>query len=224
MTSDAEQENHLCLDCGIDISRRSRKALRCESCVDNLTKERARNYYYSNRTRVLQRIKGRQQTPEYKQSRQEWEERNPEKLLEYRQRQKQQHRDKTGYDPEGRTCEACGADISDRGHNAKWCAACLTPHAKKCLVAACDNEIRKRGPSRFCSKHCKQRHQQSKEPRGYAKACTKCSETKEHTEFGLHYGRRRSVCKGCESSATREYYQTLPGEVAPEKAAYSGPA
>ena len=205
MTSDAEQENHLCLDCGIDISHRSRKALRCKPCVNNLTKERARDYYYGNRTRVLQHIKSRQQTPEYKQWRQEWEERNPKKILEYRRREKEKYRNKTGYDPDGRTCEECDADISSRGHNAERCVPCSTPVAKKCLV--CDSEIRKRGPSRFCSKHCKQRHQQSKELRGYAKTCTKCSEAKEHSEFGLHYNRRRSVCKTCEvKGQTARYY------------------
>ncbi len=210
MFSDAPQENHLCLDCGIDISHRSRKALRCKSCVYNQTKDRNRKYYYGNRTRVLQRIKSRQQTPEYKQIRQEWEQRNPEKFKAYRQRRKQRHREKTGYDPEGRACEDCNADISDRGHNAIRCAPCSTPPAKKC--PACDNNIRKRGPSRFCSEDCKQRYHQAKELEGYTKTCTKCNVTKEHTEFGFHYGRRRSACKSCEASATREYHQTLPAE------------
>ena len=210
MTSDAEHENHLCLDCGIDISHRSRKALRCESCVYNLKKEEARNYYYGNRIRVLQRIKIRGQTPEAKRLHQEWRDRNPGKLLEYRQRQKQRHREKTGYNPEGRTCEDCSADISDSGHNARRCVPCSTPPAKKCPV--CDNGIRKRGPSRFCSEDCKQLHQQSKDLQGYTKSCTKCNETRKHTEFGFHNNRRRSACKTCESSDTREYYQSLPVE------------
>ena len=205
------QDDHTCADCGVDISHRSPKALRCETCAKNKDKERARNYYYANRAKILPRIKSYQQTPEAKQVRQEWGERNPEKLLEYRQRQKQRHREKTGYNPEGRTCEDCNADISHRGHNAKRCVPCSTPPARTCMV--CHTDISdKGGRAQFCSEECKQRHQQSKELQGYTKTCTKCNETKEHTEFGLHYGRRRSTCRSCEVKEQSERYRNFTPE------------
>ena len=204
---DPAPEKHPCLDCGVDISHRRRDAQRCERCSKLRNRQRAKDHYRANRARKLEYTKRRQQTPEYKQSRQEWKEKNPEKILAYRQRKKQKHREKTGYNPEGRICEKCGTDISDRGHRAKWCKSCSTPPARKCIV--CDNDIGKRGPSRFCSEDCKQRHQQSKELQGYTKTCTKCNETKEHTEFGLHYGLRRSVCKSCEVKEQSERYHNF---------------
>ena len=208
MFADTVQEEHLCLDCGGDISHRRRDAQRCEVCSYIRTKERTKNYYRKNRTRVLQRIKSRQQTSEYKELRHEWEKRNPEKFLVYRQRKKQKHREETGYNPDGRTCEKCDADISDRGHGAKKCVPCSTPPARKCIV--CGNDIGKRGPRKFCSEQCKVQDQQSRESKGYTKTCTKCNETKEHTDFGLHYSLRRSVCKTCEVKAAQEHYQSLP--------------
>ena len=220
-----DPEGRTCDDCGADISHRGHNAKRCKSCSKVLNNERkrkdylanrtvvlqqAKDYYRANRTKVLRRVKSYQQRPEYKQSRQEWEEKNPEKILVYRQREKQKHREKTGYNPEGRICELCGTDISKRGHTAKWCKSCSTPSARKCIV--CDNDIGKRGTSRFCSEDCKQRHQQSKELQGYTKTCTKCNETKEQTEFGWHSNRRRSVCKVCEAKAVRDYSRALPRE------------
>ena len=199
------------MDCGVDISHRRRDAQRCEPCSYIRTKEHANNYYRENRTRVLQRIKSRQQTPEYKQLRQEWEKKNSQRLQEYRQREKQKHREKTGYNPEGRTCEDCDADISHRGHNAKKCVPCSTPIARTCIV--CRIDISHKGArAQFCSEQCKQHDQRSKELEGYTRICTKCSETKEYGEFRLHYNRRDSTCKSCEANATREYYQALPVE------------
>ena len=219
-------EGRTCDDCGADISHRGHNAKRCEPCSKVLNNERkrkdylanrtavlqqAKDYYRANRTKVLRRVKSYQQTPEYKQSRQEWEEKNPEKILAYRQRNKQKHREKTGYNPEGRTCEQCGTDISDRGHNAKRCKSCSTPLPRTCIVCLID--ISNRGPrAQFCSEDCKQRNQQSKELQAYTKTCTKCNETKEHTEFALHYNLRRSACKVCESKAVRDYSKALPRE------------
>ncbi len=211
MFADAAKEKHLCLDCGTDISHQRRDAQLCEPCSYSRTKERAKNFYRENRTRVLQRAKSRQQTPEYKQLRQEWEEKNPEKIKIYRQRHKQKYRVKTGYNPEGRTCEDCHADISHRGHNAKKRVPCSTSPARTCVV--CRIDISHKGPrTTFCSEQCKQRDRQSNELEGYVKTCTKCNETKEHGEFRLHYNRRGSVCKSCEASATQEYQQALPVE------------
>ena len=144
MFADAAKEKHLCLDCGTDISHQRRDAQLCEPCSYSRTKERAKNFYRENRTRVLQRAKSRQQTPEYKQLRQEWEEKNPEKIKIYRQRHKQKYRVKTGYNPEGRTCEDCHADISHRGHNAKKCVPCSTSPARTCVV--CRIDISHKGP------------------------------------------------------------------------------
>ena len=212
---DVLPKEHLCLDCGIDISHRSRKALRCKPCSTNhesiRSRQSAKDFYWANRPRVLQRIKSYQQTPEAKRLRQEWEERNPEKLMEYRQRKKERHREKRGYNPEGRTCEDCGVDISHRGHNAKRCESCSTPPSRTCV--ACGGDLSHRGPrAQFCNEQCKQRDQKLKEFQGYTKRCTKCNETKEHTEFGLHYNRRRSVCKPCEVKSQSEHYQNLPVE------------
>ena len=205
------QEGNLCLDCGTDISHKRRDAQRCEPCANIRDRKRAKDFYRENRARVLQLAKNRQQTPEYKRLRQEWEERNQERIQVYRQRHKQKYREKTGYDPAGRRCADCHADISHRGHNAKKCVPCSTPPARTCK--ACDIGISHRGARAvFCSEQCKEQDQRSKELEGYTKACTKCSETKEHTEFRLHYKRRASNCKSCEANATREYQQALPVE------------
>ena len=204
------QEEHLCADCAVDISQRRRDAQRCESCSIVRGRQQAKANYRKNRERVLQRVKSRQQTPEYKRARQEWDKKNPEKLLVYRQRQKQKHREKTGWIPEGRACENCHADISDRGHRAKRCESCSTPPARTCVV--CHTDISHRGArAQFCSEECKQRDQQLKERDGYTKACAKCSKTKKHTEFGLHYNLRRSVCKICEvKSQSERYHNSTP--------------
>ncbi len=202
---------HLCLECGIDISHRRRDAQRCEPCANIRERKRAKDSYRENRTRVLQLAKSRQQTPEYKQLRQEWEERNPSKVQAYRQRQKQKYRESTGYNPEGRTCEVCHVDISQRGHRAKKCVLCSTPPTRTCSI--CHVDISHRGSrATFCGEQCKEQDQRSKESRGFTKICTKCNEMKDHTEFRLHYNRRGAVCKDCEASATREYYQALPVE------------
>ena len=211
MVPDAAQEQHLCLDCGVDISHRRRDARRCEPCSTIRNRQRATNRYWRHRTETLQYLKRQQQRPEYKQSRQEWVERNPDKVRVYRQRKNQRHREKTGYNPEGRTCEDCHADISHRGHNAKKCVLCATPPIRMCKI--CHIDISHKGSrAQFCSEQCKQDDQRLKELEGYTKACTKCDETKEHTEFRLHYNRRSSVCKSCEASDTREYNQALPVE------------
>ncbi len=215
MSADDTRDRHLCLDCGDDISHRRRNARRCKPCSTNRdivrNRQRANYYYRDNRTEVLQRIKSRQQTPEYKQLRQEWEKKNPQRLQEYRQRQKQKHREKTGYNPEGRTCENCHAGMSQRGHRAKKCVPCSTPPAKTCIV--CGGDILRTGArAQFCSEQCKQQDRQSKELERYTKICTKCNEEKQHTEFGLHYNLRRSVCKICEVKSQSERYHNFTPE------------
>ena len=209
MPTESAQESHLCLDCGTDISDRRRDAQRCEDCAYVWTKERAKNHYRENREKVLQRVKSRQQTSEYKQSRREWEQKNPEKLLGYRQRERQKQREKTDYKPEGRTCEDCHADISKRGHRAKKCESCSRPPVRVCI--ACDAVLQQRRRL-YCNEQCKQDAQRLKELKGYTKTCTKCNETKEHTEFGMHYNLRRSVCKMCEVQSQSERYCNLTPE------------
>ena len=208
--ADPAAEGHLCLDCRVAISHRSIKALRCEPCSTIRNRQRANRYYQNNRNKVLQRVKKRQQTPNAKRLRQEWEETNPEKFPVYRRRKKQKHREKTGYNPEGRTCVDCGADISDRGHNAKRCKPCSMPAVRTCIL--CGADIQKRGPSKFCSEQCKVQDRLTNDLAGSTKVCIKCEKTKEHSAFRLHYGRRDSSCKSCEARATRNYYQTLPVE------------
>ena len=210
MFAGASQEERLCLDCDVDISHRRRDAQRCEPCSTIRNRQRARNHYRENRTEKLLYEKSRQQTPEYRRSRQEWKERNPETFLVYRQRKKQSHREKTGYNPEGRTCENCLADISRRGHRAKRCERCSSPPVRTCIV--CRGDIRKRGPSKYCSEQCKQQDRQSKELEGYTKTCTTCNETKAHTEFGWHKNRRRPTCKSCEVKSQSERYHNFTPE------------
>ena len=202
---------HLCLDCSIDISHRRRDAKRCEACSYLRVKERAKQHYQENRSAKIQYVRERQQTPEGKRLRQEWEAKNPEKLRGYRQIQKQRYREKTGYNPEGRTCKNCNADISHRGHNAKMCVSCSTPLDRRCKV--CNADISNRGSrAQFCNEDCRQLYQQAKELQGYTKTCTKCNETKEHTEFGLHYNLRRPSCKNCETKEQSDRYHNFTPE------------
>ena len=217
----------LCMDCGEDISLLSPKALRCKRCAYEREKEKARERgrinYDANRELVLQRVKEYQKTPEYKQKHQEWEARNPQKILGYRLSQKQKHREQTGYNPEGRTCEKCHAELpEDAGHNAKFCDACKQPPTMPCKV--CNEPLHGQGRrTGYCSKgsegskDCKQRYWRLKEEQGYTKVCTKCKEEKHHTDFGFHSGHRRSVCKRCEADATQGYYQALPVEERQER-------
>ena len=209
-----------CVDCGADTSHRARNTRLCESCLaardkvrkrndywENRTErlELARSYYSQNRTTVLRRVKGYQQTPGYRQTRQAWIEENPAKFEVYRQRKRQEHREKTGYNPEGRTCGKCGDDISHRGGNAKWCVSCTTPPPRKCRV--CHTDISHRGArAQFCSERCNIRHHEEKESTEYTKRCTACKETKDNAEFGWHNHRKRSVCKTCESNSQTERY------------------
>ena len=215
MAADDPTEQHLCLDCGVDISHRRWNAQRCELCSKNresvLSRQRANRNYRDNRTSVLQRAKSRQQTPDYKQRRQNWEEENPQKLEEYKRRKKQGHREKTGYNPEGRTCEDCKADISHMGHRAKRCERCSTPPTRTCLV--CGSDISKRGSRAvFCREQCTRDYHQTRESTGYTKTCTKCGEIKQHTEFGMHSGLRRSSCKICEVKDQSERYRNATPE------------
>ena len=210
MIATAAQEKRLCLDCPRDISDRRRDAQRCKDCSEVWAKERAKENYPKNRLAKLQYAKNRQQTPEYKQTRRAWIEKNANKI---REDKRQRHREKTGYNPEGRTCanSNCRADISDRGHNAKWCKACSTPPPRTCKV--CHRDISKRGSrAQFCSDECKQHHQQAKELEGYTKTCTKCNNEKQHTEFGWHNNLRRSVCKPCEVESQTERFQKFTPE------------
>ena len=202
---------HLCLDCGTDISDRRLDAKRCEACAYIRAKERANNYYRNNRAKVLRRVKNHQRTPEHKQRRQEWEQENPDLLKEYRRRQRQKHREKTGYNPEGRTCRDCGADISHMGHRAKRCRPCSTPPPRTCK--ACRADISHRGPrAEYCNDVCRRRYWQAKELIGYTKTCTQCEETMEHTEFGWHNGFRRSTCRRCEVKSQSERFHNFTPE------------
>lgn len=214
MAGDKTTVQRLCLDCEVDISHRGPKAQRCEPCSKErgriLSRQRSEVYYQENRDEVLQKAETRRQTPEYKQTREEWKEKNPAKFQEYRVRKKLRHREKTGYNPEGRTCETCNTDISHMGHRAKKCMSCANPPNRTCTV--CHAEIRNRGASEYCSDQCKKEDQQSKELQGYTKTCTKCKQRKPHTEFGLHNELRRSSCKPCEVKDQLERFRNFTPE------------
>ena len=212
----------LCVDCGGDISLLSPKALRCRDCAYEKDKERARNYYEKNKIQVLRRVKAYQQTPGHKQKREEWRERNPERLLVYRDRKRQSHRAKTGYNPEGRKCQKCHVvDISARGHRAKYCHDCAKPLTRTCEVCRKDITRQKGRKLPYC-RDCRQEFWRLKEEQGYTKVCTKCKEEKPHPDFGFHSGRRRSACKRCEADATQDYYQALPVEERRERRRIQG--
>ena len=201
-----------CLDCPNDISRLSPKALRCKICAYNKEKERAKNYYYANKQKVLQRVKKYQQSPDGKQKHQGWRDKNPQKLEVYRDRKRQAHREKTGYNPEGRTCKKCQAELPvDRGGRAEYCEVCSSTPVRICEF--CNRLFTAQGSrTRFCSDDCIEQDELAKEREGCAKLCTKCKKEKPYNEFGWHTGRKRSVCKNCESGATRSHYRSLPVE------------
>ena len=56
MFADAAQEEHLCLDCGVDISHLRRDAQRCKPCSKVRDRQRANNHYWANRSEKLQYI------------------------------------------------------------------------------------------------------------------------------------------------------------------------
>ena len=208
MLADAPQEKHHCLACGADISHLRRDAQRCHPCSQIHNRQRAKSHYWANRAEKLRYMEKRRQTPEYRQTTQEWRRTNPNKVLASRERAKQRRREKTGYNPEGRTCEDCHADIpADRGHRSKRCERCSTRPTRLCIV--CGDAISRRGPSKYCSESCKVHDRQRKESEGLTQTCSKCNETKEYTEFGLHYNVRRSVCKICEVKDESERYHKL---------------
>ena len=217
----------LCVDCRADISDRPRNTRLCESCLAVRDKARKRNdywdhheeklqssrdYYWQNRTTVLERIKTQRQTPEHKETRQAWIAENPDKVEIYRQRNKQRHREKTGYNPEARPpCKKCGGAIEvDRGHRATWCRTCSEP--RKCIV--CGKYTGKGGPSKFCrDKSCKEKYHQSEILSTEPRRCTKCKRIKQRSEFGRHSGRLRSTCKSCEvKDGSERYYNFTPGQ------------
>lgn len=207
--NDGAQDVHRCMDCGVDLSNLRRDALRCEPCRKVKARARASLHYYENRAQKLDYNRNRRQDPVAKEKERAWTRRNRDKR---NRRQREKHRAKTGYNPEGRTCEKCGADIpEDRGHRAKWCEACSTPAPRECTF--CHTNISHRGArARFCNEECRRLYHQWKEMLGYNKVCTKCHETKEHTEFGFHNNLRRSLCKLCEVESQSVRYNNFTPE------------
>ena len=197
----AENGQHRCVDCRADISDLRRDALRCETCRVAQARERASRHYYQNRPQKLEYVKKRRQDPAVQQMERAWIARNRERL---NQRQRDKHRAKVGYNPEVRTCEECHERMpATRGHRAKRCDACSTPTPRECIF--CHTNISDRGDrAKFCGEEHRRLYHESKELQGYTKACTKCKESKEHTEFGFHNRLRRPVCKVCEVRSQTE--------------------
>ena len=204
-------KNRRCIRCG-DIFDRSLKAEYCESCYQEhereLNRARENQRYANHREAIKARNQTYAQSPQGRSNRRAWRRRNRDNINDQKRRR---YREKTGYDPEGRTCENCHADISRMWHRAKRCNPCSTPPARTCIE--CHIDISDKWPrEKFCSDRCKEQDQQRKELVGYTKVCTKCNDVKEHTEFRLRYGRRGSTCKSCEANDAREYSQSLPVE------------
>ena len=202
---------HICIDCRADISGKRRDAQRCDSCSKIRGRERANAAYKENPAEKLEYMKGRRQTPEYKRLRRAWEENNPDKRTVYRERKKQKHREKTGYNPEGRICEDCGVDISERGGRAKKCVPCTGSPARTCVV--CDSDISHRGSrAKYCSESCKRQDRLLRALTEHTMVCRKCQKAKAFSEFRLRHNLRVQPCKTCEAKATREYNDNLTPE------------
>ena len=209
----------LCIECSEDISHRSPKALYCKPCYQThereLNRARANKAYAEQREEKIAQVRAYAQTPGGQAKRIEWRQNNPGRLRTYRDRERQAYREKAGYDPEGRTCVDCDADISHRGGRAKYCESCSEKRYGKqgrtCLV--CGQDISHRGPRAiYCNSTCAIQLSSFNEASGYERQCTKCGVMKPYLEFRLKYGRRINPCKACEAAAARVTGKNLTPE------------
>ena len=213
----------LCIVCGEDISHRSPKAQYCEPCYQThereLNRARANNAYAERRPEKIAQVQAYAQTPEGQANRLLWRQNNPERIREYKARQRRKYREKMGYKPEGRTCADCNAGISHRGHNAKYCEHCSdSRRSKKVRFCVCGNSLSHRGPKAlYCVDECRIRHSRSKEESGTEKSCNQCGEAKPYLEFPSHKGIRTSPCKACRAATARVARENLTPEQRTEK-------
>ena len=213
----------LCIVCGEDISHRGPKAQYCEPCYQTheqeLNRARANKAYAEHREERIAQVQVYAQTPEGQANRLAWRQNNPARIRGYRDRKRQAHREKTGWNPEGRTCADCNADISDRGHNAKYCKRCSdNRRSKKVRFCVCGNSLSHMGPKAlYCSDECRIRHSRLKEESGAEKTCNQCGEAKPYLEFPIHKGTRTSPCKACRAATARVARENLTPEQRAEK-------
>ena len=136
---------------------RTLKTKYCEACYVTVERERARVRAHWDYLQRPEEIKASVQV--YAQSargraqRRAWLARNPTYI---RDRKREAHRRKVGYNPEGRRCVDCSAEIAvTAGHNARFCPTCregrFGPRALSCEV--CGEEFsRKRARAPICGK------------------------------------------------------------------------
>ena len=209
----------LCIVCGEDISHRSPKAKYCKPCYQThereLNRARANKAYAERREEKIAQVRAYVQTLEGQANRLTWRQNNPEKIRGYRDRKRQAHRKKTGYKPEGRTCADCNADISHRGHNAKYCEHCSDNRRSKKvrLCVVCGNGLSHRGRKAiYCGDECRIQHSRSIEESCAEKTCNQCGETKPYSEFPPYKGIRTSPCKACRATTARAARKNLTPE------------
>ena len=214
----------LCIVCGEDISHRSPKAQYCEPCYQThereLNRARANKAYAEQPEKKIAQAKAYAQTPEGQASRLEWKQNNPERLRTYRDRKRQAHRERVGYNPDGRSCSDCLTDISHRGGRAKYCEDCSEKRYGKqvrtCTV--CGQDISHMGGKAiYCGDECRIQHSRLKEESGAEKTCNQCGETKPYLEFPSHKGIRTSPCKACRAATARVARENLTPEQRTEK-------
>ena len=159
-----------CIVCGTDISHRILKAQYCEPCYqvreEELNRARANRHYADNRERKKEQAREYGKSPRGRTMRRAWIRRNPSYMRDY---QRQKHREKVGYNPDGRTCVDCGTDISHRGHRANFCKPCAEQRRAKLVrtCAVCNVDISLRGRratfcGRSCRLHCRRQNQRRK--------------------------------------------------------------
>ena len=182
-----------CIECGGDISQRTLKAEYCKPCYQaheqELNRARANRVYADRRDEKIAQVRIYIRTPRGRAKRQAWLERNPTYMRTYK---REAHRQKVGYNPDGRTCQDCDADISHRGHNAKWCQSCLEKRFgsrfKVCSVCGADF-LRKRARAPFCSRACSTTYRRECRRQEYealtrewreSRTCAKCATSIAH--------------------------------------------
>ena len=203
--------NRRCSVCDKDISHRTLKAVYCEPCYEiherELEQERSRKVYAERPDEIKAQVQAYRQTPRGRAQKMAWDQENKEKLNE---QNRQRHRRKVGYDPSGRTCAECSADISHRNWRAKLCESCYkTAHEKQVKECAeCGADISKESTKTiFCSEACRTSNRKRTRNEEYAddrrewresRTCAKCEVSIADLSSGARY------CQNCSDVQRKE--------------------